>query len=587
MTTISNTSGATVAGAAGVRPAAGRGLSRMWIYGGVGLVIALGLIGVASGAGGFFSRLFGSSVSEASVYTVHPTSMRISLMEDGELKPKRSVEVKCELEGQSTIIWVVPESTHVNAGEPLVELASDEIKARIEEEEIQVQSIRADFEAAQQDLSITLNENASKIKAAEIKLEIADLELARYMNGDYIKALKAADIEIRQAQLDIKQREDEYQKNERLAARGFVTPTKLEELRIALEKARMTLDKATLERQILEDYEKRKNEKEKNSALDQAREELTREKAQAQSRERQARSKLAEKEATLGVRDARLNRMKDQLGKAKIAAPVDGVVQYAGDSNNWRMGGSRVAAGEKAYEGQVLIVLPDTSQMIVSTRIHEADRHSVGEGLPCRIKVPAVPGRFFEGKVAKIARFADSEHRWLNPELKEHATEIVLDATDAPLSPGDTAEIEILIEELSDVLAVPVQSVYPRGSKRFVFATDASGTRPVEIKTGRSNTTMVQVVSGLSSGDRVMMSATEQMLASLPVVKEEAVAMVPPPEAPAAGGPGGGGGGQRGGGGPGMRSGGGGGAGNSGAGSGSPGGSKPRSGGARPSRPGG
>jgi HlyD family secretion protein len=332
--------------------------------------------------------------------------------------------------------------------------------------------------------------------------------------------------------MDIKQKQDEYTKNEELHKKGFVTKTKLEELAFALEKARMTLEKNKLEQQILEAYERPKNEKQKAAAVDQSREELERERQRSESRQKQAEARVEEQKALLAMKETRYNRLKDQLAKCRIIAPNDGVVQYGGgDQGMFRFGGgNRIAAGEKVFEGQTLMSLPDTSQMIVTTRIHEADRHKVHEGLTCWVRVPAVPDKQFKGTISKIATFADSANRWLNPQLKEHSAEILLDETDAPVSPGDSAEIEIMIEQVPDVLAIPVQSVFSRGDQRFVFARRGISWEPVAVKLGRSNSQLIEVTDGLAAGDRVLMHATDDLLAKLPAIKVDHGAELPPPE---------------------------------------------------------
>jgi len=226
-----------------------------------------------------------------------------------------------------------------------------------------------------------------------------------------------------------------------------------------------------------------------------------------------------------------LNRLKEQRDKCKIFAPVEGVVQYPSGGHGWR-DENRIIPGETVYEGQTMVVLPDTSQMIVETRIHEADRHKCEEGLECLVTVPAVPGTTFTGRVSKIARYADSANRWLNPELKEHTTEVLLDETDAGLSPGDSAEIKILIDNVSNVLAVPVQCVFSRGSRSFVFGKRGGDFEPVEVELGHSSTTMVEVAKGLSTGDEVLMHADEELLAMLPAPSTEQAELKEPPPRP-------------------------------------------------------
>jgi HlyD family secretion protein len=508
-----------------------RRLSRRWWLV-TAVVVGLGLVGsvLAIRASDRWRGLFGAASADPTVYSVRPVDLSITLSEDGELKPKHSIEVKCELEGQSTILRVVEESTKVKKGDLLVELASDAIKERLESEQMELRKIESALEAARQDLSLTRNENGSKIKKGEVALELADLELQRYLKGDFERALLTADINIKQTELDIQRKQDELQKNQDLWQKGFVTQSKLDQLKFELEKAEMTLEQNVLAKSILLEYEKPKNVKQKETDAEQAQQELEREKQRAASRENAAIAKVQEQEALLAVRTPRVTRLREQYEKCKIYAPIDGIVRYPADEADFHRGSNRIAAGEKAYEGQTLVVLPDASQMIVTTRIHEADRHKIHEGLLCLVKVPAVPGSSFSGKISRIAQFADTTNRWLNPELKEHATEILLDETNAPLSPGDSAEIKILIEEVTNALAIPVQCAFSRGPKSYVFVRNGGKTEYREVKLGRASTSMVEIVQGLSAGDTILMHVGEDLMALLPAAGgvQTAMQQLPP-----------------------------------------------------------
>ncbi|MBW7905020.1 MAG: efflux RND transporter periplasmic adaptor subunit [Phycisphaerae bacterium] len=508
--------------------------ARRWLIGGGIVVVIAGMLGLRQTDA--WRWLTGASAGGASVFVVQPGDLQIVLSEDGELKARESIELRNEVEGASTILFLVPESTRVRKGDLLVELASDELKERLDQEQLTLSTTRAAYEAAVQELEITRNENASKLKKCTIDRDVAELELRQYLEGEFPKQVSETEINIKQTMLEIDRKKDELEKNTRLFERKFVTQSKIEQLNFELEKLNMTLDKHRLARTILLDYDRPKVEKQKRSALEQAEQELERERARSESRERQAVAKSEEQKGTLAMREKRVARLEEQLRKTKVLAPIDGVVQYPTDSG-WRMNDSVLAVGQKVYEGQTLLILPNTTQMIVSMRIHEADRHKVAEGMPVQVRVPAVPGQVFTGKISKIARFADSAHRWLNPNLKEHASEILLDQTDAPVSPGDSADIKIFIDQLSNVLAVPVQSVYTRGTRSFVFVSSLGQPRLTEVKLGQSSTSMVEIVSGLSAGDRVLMRADDRLLAMLPPANTPTLD-VPPPVPPV--GPGGG-----------------------------------------------
>ncbi len=495
------------------------GRRRPWLIGGGAVVVVVVLV-----VGGWqLLRLLGllkGGTDQQAYHVVQRGALSVTLKEDGELKPVKSVDIKCEVPGgNATIQWVIEESTRVKAGDLLVKLASAEFRDRVRAAEIEFGATQAAAAEAEQALAITKSEDASRLDKASIDLAVAELELERYMKGDYERSLKQARINIQQSEMDVNSKRDEYEKSAVLLDKKFISQSKYDELRDALKKAELTREMSWLELEILENYEQPKNKMQKEAAVAQTRDELEREKQRGESREKQAQAKVENQRDTLALREVTLNTLKEQLAKCEIRAPADGMVQYAG--GDWRWGNERVAQGQKVFEGQTLITLPDTSQMKVTTRVHEADRHKIREGLTAQVRVPAVPERTFTGRISKIAQFADSERSWWNPELKEHAAEIVLENTDAPLSPGDTAHVEIFIEDVPDVLSVPVQCVFARGDKRYVFVQRSVSAGPAEIKLGRSSSTMVEVTDGLSAGDKVVMAPDERLLALLPGSRTE------------------------------------------------------------------
>ena len=495
---------------------------RRWLKIGGAAVLVVLIFGSVAGPLGLWEGVFQTVKPDGDVYVVRPTTLNVVLKEDGELKPVNSVDVKCEVQGQGmsrslTIKWIVEESTQVEKGELLVELASDEMKDRVETEEMELRRIASKLEEVEQALMITRSENASAIRKREIDLKVAELELKRYTEGEHEKQFKEIKIAIQQAKMNVSQLSEELENSRILKEKDFVTEVRIKELEDSLEKAKMTLQKHELAERILEEYERPKNEIQKRSAVERATEELEREKQRAESREKQALARVEDQRETLKIRQGRLDRTKAQLANCQIYAPVAGMVQYGESGGRRWWNNSRIGPGEQVNPGQTLISIPDTSQMMVTTRIHEADRHKVGEGMTCLVRVPAVPGQTFVGRLSKIAQFADSERSWLNPNLKEHATEILLEETDAPLSPGDTAHIEILVEEVHDVLAIPVQCVFARGPKRFVFVREGHSVKPVEVETARSSLTMIEITEGLTPDQQVVMAPTEKMLASLPM----------------------------------------------------------------------
>jgi hypothetical protein len=177
---------------------------------------------------------------------------------------------------------------------------------------------------------------------------------------------------------------------------------------------------------------------------------------------------------------------------------------------------AQIAEGKEVFERQTIINLPDISVMQVTVRIHEGKADKVKIDQQVRVEVEGMPGVVYTGRVTKIAPLADSQNRWLNPDLKEYETEITLDGTHQTLKPGVTARAEIVVEEVHDVLAVPVQSVVSKQGKRFVFEGRGADPTPVAVELGRSNDQFVEVTKGLATGQRVRLAISEDDLKRLP-----------------------------------------------------------------------
>ena len=153
--------------------------------------------------------------------------------------------------------------------------------------------------------------------------------------------------------------------------------------------------------------------------------------------------------------------------------------------------------------------------------------------MPATVEIEGFTGRVFTGRVSKIAALADSQNRWLNPNLKEYETEIMLDGEFTDLKPGITARADILIVELSNVLAVPVQSVYVKDSS-YVFVDRGGHPEPVKVTPGMASNEYVEIKQGLAERDKVYLAVTDDMKLLLPDEMTELEKVAHRPAKPAA-----------------------------------------------------
>jgi HlyD family secretion protein len=449
------------------------------------------------------------------LYKVGRRSFPIILQEKGELKAASSIDVRCELEGRSTIIYLVAEGAHVKKGDLLVELASDAIDEKIRDAEIKEAVAKAAMEAAEKELQILRDKNASEIRKAELAKWLAEQDLKKYQEGDSAALRQTTLLAVEKGRYILRRREDQLKDSEQLFQQGYMTRMELDTDRFNLYEAKSDLEKAELAQKVSNEYTIPMNLQEKQSAVREAEKDLDRIQKAAGASEGKSVADVEAKKSEFSLVQDKLEKLRAQKAKARIVATTDGLVVYARE-DFWGNADSQIKTGSQVHERQLLIQLPDTSSMKIVLRVHEAKTELLKEGLAATINIEGFGDQSFTGKVSKIAALADSRNRWFNPNLKEYETDVLLDGEFRQLKPGNTATVEILVAELRNVLTVPVQAIFSKGGKYFVFLDENGQARPLEVQIGQSSTQFAEIKGGLQEGQAIRLAITEEMKLKLP-----------------------------------------------------------------------
>ncbi|MHC4795524.1 MAG: efflux RND transporter periplasmic adaptor subunit [Planctomycetota bacterium] len=464
------------------------------------------------------------------LYKIVRRSFPIILQEKGELEAFKSIDIKCELEGRSTIIELVDEGKHVKKGDLLVKLASDEIDEDIKEAEIRVATKEANYEAAVKEHEILKDENASNIRKAKLKLRLAQLALKKYQEGEGVELRQNAKLDLEKAKYVLKRADEQLTSSEKLLKKEYISRMELEDDKFSKYEAEQDLKKAELAQTVLEKYTITMAMEEKESDVVEAEKELKRTENESKASEAKFEALVKAARSELDLVKQKLAKYQDQKKKATTTAPADGMVVYSRSA--WYRDDKRIETGAQVYERQSIIELPDTSKMKVAIKVHEAKTELLKVGLPATVEIEAHTGKQFTGKVSKIGVLAASEHRWMNPNLKQYETEILLDGQYTDLKPGITAHAEIQVTELKNVLAVPVQSVFGKEGKYYVFVDKRGKFEPAEIGVGLASNEYVEVTKGLKEGQMVGLAITDEMKLKIPDSKEKPKAKSPPRDKP-------------------------------------------------------
>jgi hypothetical protein len=137
--------------------------------------------------------------------------------------------------------------------------------------------------------------------------------------------------------------------------------------------------------------------------------------------------------------------------------------------------------------------------------VHESKVEKLHMGMPANIRIS---GKEFRGKVSSIGNQPEAAS-FFSASIKEYATIVKIEGEAEGLKPGMTAEVEVLVADLPDVLTVPVSCTKELGNKTFVWVSGANKHERREVVTGQTNDKLIEIRQGLNDGDVVMLNVKE------------------------------------------------------------------------------
>jgi Cu(I)/Ag(I) efflux system membrane fusion protein len=159
-----------------------------------------------------------------------------------------------------------------------------------------------------------------------------------------------------------------------------------------------------------------------------------------------------------------------------------------------------VVQGQATSAGESLYTIANLSDVWIDVQLREAEASAVRVGSSADVAVDALPGRTLKGTVTFVYPTLDSASRSLRAR-------VVVSNPNRLLKPGMYARVQLRTPSLS-VLTVPASAVLRTGARDLVFV-DIGGGRlmPREVNLGRTAGDYIEVLSGLSAGQRVVTSA--------------------------------------------------------------------------------
>jgi HlyD family secretion protein len=482
-----------------------------------------------------------------STFAARKGDLVVTVTESGSIRARQTIDIRSEVWNEATIIRLVPEGTYitqedVDAGKVIVELDASSLVDRLKEEEKGLASDEASLTEEQENYHIQQNQNESNITAAKLAVQFGLLDLQNFLGksasqklveevardpnvtievaalvefladpnslgGEALQTQKKYENDILLAEGQLEKATDVFEGTQKLHDANYASDLDLKSARLDVDRYRIQKESADEALRLYKLYVLPKQTIQLLSAYREAGHELRRTEARARSMMAQALARRGNAEEEVIESRDDVERCRRQVAACTIRAPAPGLVVYSSSGESYRREErGPIQEGGKVYQRQKIISLPNTAEMIVEVRVHEASVDKVRPGQSATIVAEPFPDKTFHGEVLSVAPLPDAQRSYLSPDIKVYTTKVSIKDAHDSLRPGMSAKVEVLVDQLDDVLMVPVQVVANRGGRKVCYVATDQGPEERQVQTGAFNDNFVEIVSGLDVGENVLLS---------------------------------------------------------------------------------
>jgi multidrug efflux pump subunit AcrA (membrane-fusion protein) len=440
----------------------------------------------------------------------------VSILQSGELRAKNSRQIINEAYRDAEITEIVEDGTMVTNGQLLFELESSQLSERYLDQQGDVAAAEAALKLEQETLEIARLKNATDLESAKLGVELARMDLQKYLEVESEQMVEKAKSDIMLAEEELKRARSEMEGTQELYDKGYANKNDLDSDRLSVQRKEVEVRNKTTDLHILEQYTLVKKQKELENALTNAVSALERLKKSITSEIQSKEAAIKSRETRLEIERNQLVTREEQFANTKVYADFEGQVFYP---KTGQYSIKKIEKGATVQYRQPILSYPDLTDWELRVGIPEAMIDKVSIGQEAVATLEALPDVVLRGRVTKISAVPDSKS-WYSTGVKTYTIEIDTE-TEAvsQLKPGMSATVEIVTDQLHDVLYVPIQAVVSSGGKHYVYEVKRGRKNLREVEIGKYNTKFIEIVSGLKENEQLMLYAEVEMEADVKLRK--------------------------------------------------------------------
>lgn len=215
-------------------------------------------------------------------------------------------------------------------------------------------------------------------------------------------------------------------------------------------------------------------------------------------------AQLEERQAALREAEANRDAAASRLADREIRAPFEGVV-----------GLRTISVGMLVTPGDIITTLDDLDPIKLDFTVPAAYLSTIRPGLEIIATTTALPDRTFHGEIRSVSTQVDRVTRSITARA-------LIENKDHVLKPGLLMVLQLL-KNPREATVIPEEALVPSGTRNFVFVVGGDVAARREVTTGARRPGEVEILSGLTPGERVVTHGTMRLRdgQKVSIVREE------------------------------------------------------------------
>lgn len=231
--------------------------------------------------------------------------------------------------------------------------------------------------------------------------------------------------------------------------------------------------------------------------LEAAKDEVEHLRSQMKRRRANNQREIATRESWVRTAEKAVKNLSDDIARLSVAAPRDGTAIVSE-----QQGTEKYKIGDQVWRSENVVEVASLDQMMAEGTVDEADFGQLAIGQSLHLRLEAHPDNEVGGTLSKIARSVQQKS-WSEPAKVVTVELSVAPVEGLKLRPGMRFRGEVETDRIEDAVIIPLSSVFPSEDGPIAFREAGDSAERRVLVLGKRGKRGVQVIKGLSPGDKV------------------------------------------------------------------------------------